>query len=130
MTFEFEDRNPEEIQHVNAALSAMPVRGIKLEDGAGYLAIRSDYDPASGQILGKTYMYGFDKLCLTCDHDENENAHVYQVDVQAFPKGEFADTDTYHTLWHADHPGRVMRVMQLVEFEDAEAYIVLHHEKV
>lgn len=130
MNFKFENRNPEDLHHVNSALAGMALSGLRISDSDGYLAVRTEFGP-DNQQRGKSYHYGYDSLELECECDKGVDLHHYQIDVQAFPKGEFADSDSYHRLWCADHPDRVMRLMQVIAFESsgAEAYVVLHHAK-
>ena len=129
MSFDFEDRELTDLDFVNAALSAMRLSDLKAADSDGYLAVKTEYDPDTHQPTETTYHYGFDHLTLVCETDEDDDPYTWQVDAQAFPKGEMSDSDAFHDMWCKQHPDRTMRTLTQYAFDDADAFVVLHHDK-
>ena len=131
MSFDFEDRNydNQDLQVVNAALASMRLSDLKMEDSDGYLATREVYDQETNQLKETKYNYGFDRLTFACDADEDEDLHAWQVDVQTFPKGEVSSTHAFHDMWCNEHPDRAMRTLAQYSYDNADVYVVLHHEK-
>ena len=128
MRFDFEERNVTNLNFINTALSALRLSDLKDEDSDGYLAVRTAYDPNTHQPAETAYHYGFDHLTLVCETDENDDPHTWQVDAQAFPKGEVPSSHAFHSMWHKQHPDRTMRTLTQYAFDDADAFVVLHHE--
>jgi len=129
MSFEFKNRDIEDLRHVNAALASMRLSSLKMDGSDGYLATITTRDPKTQQVTDITYGYGFDQLTLACETVEREGLHAWQIDTQAFPKGEVSGSDKFHDMWCAEHTDRVMRVLMTHEFDDEYAFVVLHHEK-
>ncbi len=127
MKFEFKNRELTDMNYVNAALSGMRLSDLKVEDGDGYLEVRTAYNQAQ-QPTETTYHYGFDNLVLACEADDDD-PHTWQMDAQAFPKGELSESNLFHDKWCGEHPDRAMRVLTQYSFDNADAFVVLHHEK-
>lgn len=127
LAFEF-DRNVRGTEQINEKLASMRLSELHIRTNDGYLATKRTFD-RDNTLVSTEYEYGFDKLELECEDGAAEERHVYQIDAAAFPKGEIASSDQYHDLWCADHPGRVMRVLQQISYDTADAFVVLHHER-
>ena len=130
LIFEFKDREADqELACVNGALAGLPLGEMQIAQNDGYLRTKTAYDAETGAPVETSYAYGFDRLELECAPAGAGNGHGYQIDVQAYAKGEYPDGELYHELWCADHPDRVMRMLQKIEYENADAYVILHHER-
>ncbi len=131
ISFEFEDRELTNLDHVNTLLSSLQLSKLEMEDEEGYLATRMEYGE-NGGLKKTTYAYGFDRLTLVCDTEETEEdeLHNWQVETQAFPKTEVPDSRSFHDLWCDQHPNRTMRCVTKYSFAAVNAFVVLHHEKV
>ncbi len=127
MRFDFQDHDTADISSVNAALSGMRLSHLKVEDSDGYLAVCTSYDQDQ-RPAGTTYRYGFDHLSLACE-TEGDDLHTWQIDAQAYPKGELSGSDAFHDLWCRAHPDRVIRVLVQYGFDNADAFVVLYHER-
>jgi hypothetical protein len=40
-----------------------------------------------------------------------------------------SNSDAFHDMWYKQHPDRAMRTLTQYAFDDADAFVVLHHEK-
>ena len=129
MTFEFTDREDTDLRYINAALSGMKLSKLNIEDDDGYLAKRTEFDAVTQEPRGISYRYGFDRLVLEYEADEDETLYTWQVDTQAFAKGKYKDSNAFHDMWCSAHPDRVMRALTQYSFQDADVFVVLHHEK-
>ena len=88
MTFEFTDREDTDLRYINAALSGMKLSKLNIEDDDGYLAKRTEFDAVTQEPRGISYRYGFDRLVLEYEADEDETLYTWHVDTQAFAKGK------------------------------------------
>lgn len=129
MTFNFGDRDMAEMDYVNKALAGMRLSALEVEDSDGYLAVSTSYDPETHEPTMITYRYGLDHLTLNCEADDGDDLYTWQMDAKAFPKGEISGSNAFHDLWCREHPDRIMRVLSKYDFNDADVFQVLHHEK-
>ena len=129
MTFDFNDRELTDLEQVNTALSALRFSNVEMENSDGYLATTTTYDAETQRPKGITYNYGFDHLELACERDEGDELHTWQVDTQAFPKGEVSGSDEFHDIWCGEYPNRAVRTLMQYSFKEADAFVVLYHEK-
>ena len=128
ITFDLAARDPDQLEYVNKALENLPLSNLKIEDSKGYLQTKIDYDE-NERPKATTYRYGFDSLVLDCGFGD-EGPYYYQIDAEAFPKGQVANSAIFHDLWCSAHPDRVMRVLTQYDFKTADAFVVLHHQAV
>ncbi len=131
LSFEFQDREEADLAYVNAALSALRLSEVSLEDdSSGCLVIRTDYDTETGLEKRTSFRYVYDRLSLSCEPgDEDDDLFTWQIDAQAFPKGTVAGAEIYHDMWCIEHEDRVMRSLSQYTFDRADVFVVLHHEK-
>ena len=130
MQFDFTDRSEQDLSVVNQALTGMRLSLIRVEDHKGYNAVSVTYDHAAG-TQETSARYGIDRIVLSCEMnpDEDGDLFTWQIDTASIPKGQIVNGSVFHDLWCAEHPGRVMRAMIQIEFNDYDAFLVLHHEK-
>ncbi len=121
--FEFENREATDLQQLNALLATMEMGDLELEDMQDYLAIIKDGD---GNLVGKRY--GVDSGTLVCKQPNTGNGYCFQIDsIVADPS---VDSDTLMDGWQEGHPDRILCTYMTIGFEDAIAYLLLHHQKV
>lgn len=130
MIFDFEDRELNNIDYVNAALSAMQLSDVSLEDSDGFVAVTTHYDTETHQPKEKTYDFGFDKLDLACEAEEDEDLHIWQIDAHAFPEGEISASNEFHAMWCDEHPDRALRRIVKYSYGTTDVFVVLHHERI
>ena len=126
MKFEFKRGEEDCMALLNGALGAMRLSTVKIENSDGYLMTRTEYE--NDQQVSKSWNYGFDSIELSCEQDENEELCCWQLETEAFPKGQSPSSNVYHTRWCDAHPGRFMSVLQQISFDNAEAFVVLYHD--
>lgn len=130
ISFEFE-RGDEDVEFVNQVLSRIPLSTIKI-DSDGYLATIQQFIK-NDVLTGTTYnRYGFDSLKLSCTMDETEGLHYYQIETQAIPASEIKEAEDFKAMWDKEHPDRVIRVLQMIQFNESNVYgfVILHHKKI
>lgn len=126
LVFELE-RGENCVAIINGALDGMRISSLEIENDDGYLCRRNEYK--DGVLCDVSYSYGFDRLELVFECDEDEGLMRYQIDAVALSKGTFNSDRAYHDSWCSAHPDCVMRVLQHVSYDDADAFIVLYHER-
>ena len=124
ITFEFPERTAGDVEMINQALGGMKFSSVNLAQEDGYLAVTKHY--REGEMTGETMRYGFDTLVLECGTNDGEEMHTYQIDMET--EGADSNMDAQRERWNAAHPDRAMRQRTCVMFDEAVAYIVLHHE--
>lgn len=124
ITFEFPERTAGDIEMINQALEGMKFSSVNLAQEDGYLAVTKHYH--EGEVTGETMRYGFDTIVLECETNDAETMHTYQLDMET--EGADSNMDVQRERWNAAHPDREMRQRTCVMFDEAVAYIVLHHE--
>ena len=129
MILNFHDRRPENLQRVNAMLSAMPLSRVKARNVGGYLAVKTIFTGKAFRPVDVGYEYGLEELALLCMDEDPEDLHIWQVDVLVFPRGERPDMERVHDLWCDAHPDRVMRELIAQSFDSGDACVVMHHER-
>ena len=125
LSFHF-DREVSGLEQLNGALAGLPLSELSIERCDGYLATKTSFD-SNGSTTAVTKEYGFDDVAFECQQSPDE-ALIYQIEAATFEKGKI--TGSYHDIWCAEHPDRIMRVLREVSFDTAEVFIVLHHQRV
>ena len=129
MRFQFKEREVKDINRVNEALSAMKLSGLGIGALEGFLAQTIHYPRETDRQPQTAYWYGFDLLELTCEDEEDEEKYCWQIETAAVPKGRFGSSGDFHDLWCRRHPDRTMRSLRMYSFDQADAFVILHHEK-
>ena len=127
MVFEFERGEEDCLAVVNAALGGLRLSEVRIEDDDDYMATAVRY--RDDRPVSREYRYGYDRLTLACRQREGEERHVWQLDAVAFPRGRAIDSDEFHDRWCAAHPDRTMRMLRQIAFDNADAFVVLYHER-
>lgn len=110
---------------LNAALLSMPLSGLDVEDSDGYMkTIRSFLE--DGTLMPVGLGYGFDSVVLNCSREEGKPLYIWQFDAEILSMEE---DDNCHDPWCEAHPDRVMRCLPQTPFDDATAFVTLHHER-
>lgn len=128
MEFTFPDREEKDLEQLNALLSSVNWSEVHLEDFDGYHAKTSTMDSKAGAVCSVTHRYGFDRVALECEQEEDEPGHHYQLETEY--RTQAVSTDEYHDRWSEAHPDCVMRTLSCVSFDGGgKAFICLFHEK-
>ena len=123
ITYDFKNRRAEDIAQINAILATMKLRDLRLEEHEGYLATTTDAD---GNLLHQRC--GLDRGKLICEPAEGESGYVYQIDTAVADRSE--DHEEFLRIWRNRNPHRAMRIVIKVEYGNAFAYTIVHHQKV
>lgn len=122
ITYDFHNRQQEDLDQINALLAVMQLEDLQLEDAEGYLATTSD---AQGVLLGRRY--GLDSGRLICRIAENGGGNRYRIDTCV--EDSCLDPDECLQHWRDSHPDRAMRIAIVVNFDAVNGYLIVHHEK-
>lgn len=122
--FTFQGRTPEWVNGLNAELSGRKFTELKLENFSGYLSTERRTD-ADGREISVSYRYGLDNCVMT--GTQAEDGFVYRMDTEVTDSS--VDSRIFADSWRMKHPGRVIRVLTCVGFNEKHAFIILHHEK-
>lgn len=131
--FDFNDRAERGPEQVSAALSQMHASSVDIRNIDGYLSKIEKY--VQSELSSTEYAYGFDSIELEIEQNESEGLHSWQIETEALPEKDAPSSNGYHDRWCAEHPDRVMRVLQRVNFGMAfnegefVAFVVLSHVK-
>ena len=129
LTFDFNDREATDVAYLNNALAGMSFSNLSLEESDGYLSTTKTMNIDTDELISISYNYGFDHIVFGCETESNKTMHTYQIDVKAFAKDVFADSEAFDKYWTSLHPDRQMRIMQMISYHNANAFVVIHHEK-
>ena len=98
------------LELVNAALDTMKLSEIEIKKIEDYIVTKQTFN--KGELAHTYYDLGFDSIEILCTQNENENdLHIFQISIVAFPKEEDKTTQEFHALWSKEHPDRVIRQM-------------------
>ena len=123
MTLQFPDRTRTDLDQLNAILAALKLDSLELENTCGYLATTRTAD---GTLVERRY--GLDNCTLNCEEATGDAGLRYQMDTLVTEP--FAVHDEVVQCWREDHPDRVVRIVQIAEYDDAWAFLIVHHQKV
>ena len=121
----FEDQEKTDLDRLNEVLQGLHLSQLRLEDSDGYLCVTTGPD---GNLLDRRY--GLREIKLECENATDEEDYVYQIHTEVLPGGKMGAGDGYFRYWNRNHPGRVMRLHQMIAFDGYDAHLVLHHPKV
>ena len=130
LSFAF-NRDKTSLDTINAALSSLALSSLTFQgDPAGCAMIIQQRGP-DNELLSVSYGYCFDQVTFRCEREEDSPLYHWQIDAEVLPASEIRDGDTYHDLWCATHPDRVMRFLQVSGTPNSglSIFIVFHHEK-
>ena len=122
--FRFSGRTPEWLNEVNAELSGRKFAELKVEEFHGYLSTERETD-ADGREISVSYRYGLDNCVMA--GQEAEEGFTYRMDTEVTDSS--VDSQIFADSWRMKHPGRVIRVLTCVGFNEKHAFILLHHKK-
>ena len=118
LDFDFRDRKVSDLEQLNKVLSAMKLKSLELENTEGYLAVTRDKD---GNLVHQRY--GLDRGTLICT--PAKDGDCYQLDTVVTDQS--VAYDDFLEVWRKNHPGRVVRTVITVSFEEVFAYVIAHH---
>ncbi len=125
INYDFKNREAEELEQINAILSVMRLRDMKIEGFKGYLETTRD---GKGNLLHKRY--GIDRGTLICKEAHgNQHGYTYQIDTVVVDDAAGVEGETVLDWWRAAHPDRVIRISITVGYKGSKAYTIAHHEK-
>ena len=127
ISFDDSDRSPQSLALINQALAGMSLADVSINSSSGYLGVKTRYDFETESQRTYSYRYGFDHLELACEAAGDEEICSWQIDTQAYQRGEVDGLGTFQGAWFTDHPGQTMRTLIHRRLEDADAFVVLHH---
>lgn len=125
MTLQFERGKEDSIETLNALLLSMPLSGLDVADSDGYMRTSRSFHE-DGTLVSVELGYGFDSVVLNCSREEGKQLHIWQFDAEVLSR---EDDGNYHDRWCEAHPDRVMRCLLQTSFDEATAFITLHHER-
>ncbi|MBE5804348.1 MAG: hypothetical protein E7316_07545 [Clostridiales bacterium] len=125
LEFHFKNRRETDLDEINRTLARHALSGLKLEDHSGYLTTETTTKPDEEDKIIR-YWYGLDDLILGCWPATAQDSFIYQISTMTMEKTE----KDCAARWREANPGRAMRTMLQMEYEDRYAVIVLHHEKI
>lgn len=120
--FDFKNRSPEDLEQLNAILSAMKLQDLRLEDSEGYLATTTD-----GEDNLISYRYGLDSGTLVCKLAKGKTGYQYQLDSAVVDK--IVDHDEFLQIWRTQHPDRMVRIVIRADHGTVAGYLIVHHQR-
>ena len=117
--FDFKDREASDLETLNRVLSAMKLKDLELKKHRGYLEVTQDGD---GNLVHQRY--GLDSGMLICT--PSKSGCTYQIDTAVVDRS--VDRDEFLDIWCSCHPDRTMRRVITMGFDEAFAFIILHHQ--
>ena len=125
MVFEF-DREENSVAMLNEMLANLQLSDLHVDDIDGYMATTTQYE--NGKPASTSHRYGFDRVELTCERDEDEALSTWQVETQVIVGGARMDGSAFSNDWRAKHPDRLMRYMTMITYNSGDAAFVVFHE--
>ncbi|MGN1021326.1 MAG: hypothetical protein ACI4O7_13265 [Aristaeellaceae bacterium] len=123
LTIQFTERKATDLEQLNAMLAGLKLESLELENTSNYLSTTRNRE---GVVIAQRF--GLDNCTLKCEPAEDEEGLQYQLDTFVAP------VDPHHQRmvqrWRDSHPDREVRIVQVTEYDDAQGFLIVHHQKV
>lgn len=82
LRFDFNDRDPGDLEQINRLLATMELTDVDVKDIKGYLATTQEFQ--NDRVVQTTYRYGLDSGTLICKRADDAQTYRFQVATEAF----------------------------------------------
>lgn len=128
--FEFSRGEEDKIcDYVNARLTELSLSQLSIAPSSGYFKETTSYSP-DGDFCEHYFEYGFDELDLEGEGNDEDQSYDWRFGIDAFDREDGMDAEVFRHRWLAEHPDRVIRLLQHRCSDRADAFVFLHHERV
>ena len=127
LRFDFNDREPQDLEQINRLLATMELSDVDVKDIKGSLATTQEFK--NDRIVKTSYRYGLDSGTLICKKADGAKTYRFQAATEVFEGANAMGDAQFAQYWRKLYPHRKLSTVITIGFKQHTAFLVVYFEE-